>query len=168
MTEQLKTEQPETGQLKYELIELEPHNIGLYLEQLLAVEREAFAEPWTRADYLEEAARPIAHLLALVEAAPDVRLLGYAGFWQVLDEADINNVAIAPNWRGLGLGRVLLRGLLERARLLGCKRAVLEVRPSNAPALALYRQLGFAECGRRSGYYQDNGEDALLLECILL
>lgn len=149
------------------LIELNAHNIELYLEQLLAIENEAFAEPWTRADYLEEAARPIAHLLALVGGARQERLLGYAGFWQVLDEADVNNVAIAPELRGQGYGRRLLRGVLAWARLLGCRRTVLEVRPSNAPALALYRRCGFVECGRRSGYYQDNGEDALLLECIL-
>ncbi len=152
------------------LLELNASNIDIYLEQLLAIEQEAFAEPWTRADYLEEAARPIAHILALVDekGAEDAPLLlAYAGFWQVLDEADINNVAVAAAQRGRGYGRQLLQAVLARALNLGCKRLTLEVRPSNAPALALYQSLGFVVCGRRSGYYQDNGEDALLMECVL-
>ena len=103
------------------LLELNPKNIEIYLEQLLAIEQEAFAEPWTRADYLEEAGRPIAHLLALVDDDwPEPKLLGYAGFWQVVDEADINNVAIAADCRGRGYGRQLLQGVLALARLLGC------------------------------------------------
>ena len=149
------------------LLELNASNIDIYLEQLLAIEQEAFAEPWTRADYLEEAARPIAHILALVDekgAEDEPLLLAYAGFWQVLDEADINNVAVAAAQRGRGYGRQLLQAVLARALNLGCKRLTLEVRPSNAPALALYQSLGFVVCGRRSGYYQDNGEDALLME----
>ncbi len=152
------------------LLELNASNIDIYLEQLLAIEQEAFAEPWTRADYLEEAARPIAHILALVNekgAEDEPLLLAYAGFWQVLDEADINNVAVAAAQRGRGYGGELLRAVLARALQLGCKRLTLEVRPSNAPALALYQSLGFVVCGRRSGYYQDNGEDALLMECVL-
>ena len=152
------------------LLELNASNIDIYLEQLLAIEQEAFAEPWTRADYLEEAARPIAHILALVDekGAEDAPLLlAYAGFWQVLDEADINNVAVAAAQRGRGYGRQLLQAVLARALNLGCNRLTLEVRPSNAPALALYQSLGFVVCGRRSGYYQDNGEDALLMECVL-
>lgn len=149
------------------LLELNEANIEIYLEQLAAIEQEAFAEPWSREAYREEAARPIAHLLALVDEAQPQWLLAYAGFWQVFDEADINNVAVLASCRGQGLGSVLLAGLLDWARLLGCRRVTLEVRPSNTAALALYDKAGFAPCGRRPGYYQDNGEDALLLERLL-
>ena len=65
------------------------------------------------------------------------------------------------------LFRSLMAGLLDLARLLGCCRVVLDVRPSNVAALALYTKMGFAPCGRRPGYYQDNGEDALVMECLL-
>lgn len=150
-----------------ELIEINARNISCYLPQLLAIEQEAFAEPWTREAYLEEAARPISHLIALVSGENLERLVGYAGFWQIFDEADINNVAIAPDLRGQGHGRQLIRGVLAAAERLGCRRLVLEVRPSNTAALALYRGCGFAECGRRAGYYQDNGEDALIMECLI-
>lgn len=149
------------------LLELDEANIEIYLEQMLAIEQEAFAEPWSREAYLEEAARPIAHLLALVDDAQPERLLAYAGFWQVLDEANINNVAVLASCRGQGLGTLLMAGLLDWARLLGCRRARLEVRPSNAAAQALYTKMGFTICGRRPGYYEDNGEDALLMECLL-
>lgn len=149
----------------FKLLELDASNIDIYLEQLLAIEQEAFVEPWTRADYMWEAARPIAHILALVD---ENRLLAYAGFWHVMDEADINNVAVAAAQRGRGYGRQLMQAVLARAINLGCKRLILEVRPSNKPALALYQSLGFMVCGRRRGYYQDNGEDALLMECLLV
>lgn len=142
-------------------------NVEIYLEQILAIEQEAFAEPWTWADYINEVSTPIAHLLALVDDAQPERLLAYASFWQVLDEADVNNVAVLASCRGQGLGTLLMAGLLDWARLLGCRRAILEVRPSNAAALALYGKMGFVPCGRRPGYYGDNGEDALLMECLL-
>ena len=102
------------------LLELTAANIETYLDQIVAIEQEAFAEPWTRTDYLEDAERTIAHLLALVDEAQPERLLAYAGFWRVLDVADINNVAVLASCRGQGLGSVLMAGLLDLARLLGC------------------------------------------------
>ena len=80
------------------LLELTAANIETYLDQIVAIEQEAFAEPWTREDYLEDAERTIAHLLALVDEAQPERLLAYAGFWRVLDVADINNVAVLACW----------------------------------------------------------------------
>lgn len=144
------------------LIELDPGNIGIYIEQILAVEREAFADPWSREAYLEEARRPIAHLLALVEPRKR-QLFAYAGFWHVLDEADINNVAVAAAHRGQGLGRELVLGLLDMAKLLNCRVANLEVRESNRGAIRLYEGCGFVVNGKRSGYYSD-GETALLMQ----
>lgn len=143
------------------LIELTAANIGRHIDELMLIEQEAFAQPWSREAYLEEAERPISHLVALVE---DGRLVGYAGFWQVLDEADVNNVAVAAACRGQGLGRLLMGGLLDMARLLGCTKVNLEVRAGNAAAIALYRGCGFVACGCRPGYYQDNHEDALLMQ----
>lgn len=147
-------------------IELDPGNIELYLDRLLAIEQEAFAEPWSREAYLEEARRPIAHLLGLVETGKGGKtpeLLAYAGFWQVLDEADINNVAVATEHRGQGLGRELVRGLLAFIWALGCRQVNLEVRRSNRRAIGLYESCGFTVVGCRGGYYSD-GEDALLMQ----
>ncbi len=145
------------------LIELTAENIDRYIDELMRIEEASFVEAWSREAYIEEAARPISHLLALVE---DGRLFAYAGFWQVLDEADINNVAVSPERRGEGLGRLLLSGVLDTARLLGCREVNLEVRAGNLAAIALYESCGFKQSGRRAGYYQDNGEDALLMQLV--
>jgi ribosomal-protein-alanine N-acetyltransferase len=147
------------------LIELNPGNIDTYIDRLMEIENEAFARPWSRVDYLTEVRRPIAHLLAIVEGE---KLLAYAGFWQVMDEAEINNVAVAAEWRSKGLGKALMLGVLDMARLLGCLRVNLEVRQSNAAAIAVYEKCGFKAVGLRPGYYEDNHEDAVLMSADLL
>ncbi len=144
------------------LVELSLDNAGKYLSQLVAIENEAFAQPWSRDAYLTELARPISHVIAVVEGD---KLLGYAGFWQVLDEAEINNVAVLAELRGQGIGYQLMNGLLDMAALLGCTKVNLEVRRGNAAALAVYAKCGFAVNGCRPGYYEDNHEDALLMSC---
>jgi [ribosomal protein S18]-alanine N-acetyltransferase len=89
--------------------------------------------------------------------------IGIGGLWLLADEAHINTVAIHPTRRGLGLGEGLLLHLLEAGPPLGAQVATLEVRPSNQPALALYHKYGFEQTGYRRAYYEDNGEDALIL-----
>lgn len=101
----------------------------------------------------------------LVAAARAV--IGYAGFWFILDEAHISTIAVHPAWRGQGVGEQLLAALLERVLDLGAVSATLEVRVSNEPAQALYRHYAFEIVGRRKRYYRDNGEDALLMTAVL-
>jgi len=74
---------------------------------------------------------------------------------------------VSNPFRKRGLGKRLLAHALEEARRLGIERALLEVRPSNDAALALYASTGFAICGNRKKYYKDSGEDALVLACDL-
>lgn len=90
-------------------------------------------------------------------------IIGVAGFWLITTEIHIITIAIHPNWRGLGLGEWLLHTLIEKGQSLGADIATLEVRPSNYVAQSLYQKYGFQEVGRRTGYYSDNGEDALIL-----
>jgi ribosomal-protein-alanine N-acetyltransferase len=82
--------------------------------------------------------------------------------WQVADEFELLDLGTDPAFRRRGVGRALLDALLERARAGGASAVYLEVRPSNAAALALYRAAGFTDLARRPRYYPD-GEDALLL-----
>lgn len=93
-------------------------------------------------------------------------LVGFAEFMQVLDEGHLINIAIAPLWQGRGLGRVLLAGIWNEMRDLGCRHCLLEVRSSNVPAQRLYERLGFRRDGVRKRYYPALGnqpaEDALL------
>ena len=124
------------------------------------IEQVSFAVPWSRQSFWEEAANCGDRYLLLLE---DEQIIGYAGAWLVLDEAQVTNVAIAPEKRGQGFGHKLMAELMARARERGARRMTLEVRPSNTAALALYKDCGFADYGRRPRYYQDNGEDAVIM-----
>ncbi|NES25320.1 MAG: ribosomal protein S18-alanine N-acetyltransferase, partial [Symploca sp. SIO3E6] len=90
-------------------------------------------------------------------------LLGLGCFWSILEEAHITILAVHPDWRRQGLGQLLLYALLKKATELKLEWATLEVKPSNQAALSLYQKFGFTEAGRRRCYYQDTGEDALIL-----
>ena len=93
-------------------------------------------------------------------------LCAYLTAYSVAGELEIVNVAVAPSFRGQGLGKALLRFFLDQARKRGAGRAVLEVRSGNAPARALYNGCGFVQVGVRKKYYVDSGEDALVLEWV--
>ena len=90
-------------------------------------------------------------------------LLGYAGLWMVVEEAHICTLAVRPEWRGRGLGELLLASLINRVLERKARVITLEVRVSNIPAQNLYLKYGFALVGRRRSYYSDNREDALLM-----
>lgn len=136
------------------------------LEEVCRIEVLSFHPPWSRALFEEELRRPAIcfWLVARDPAAPEGRrVAGYGGFWKAVDEAHFTNVAVHPDWRRRGLGRRLLRALLDLARSQGCLSATLEVRPSNTAALALYESEGFTAAALRPRYYSDDGEDALIL-----
>lgn len=141
------------------------------LDQVLRIESASFGSPWRREHFVYEIRYRGSH----ASAGPGPRrvadvlrdgghVVGYVCAWILFDELKINNIAVAPVFRGRGVGRWLLRQLLAVGRDAGCTRAALEVRPSNRPALALYRTEGFVEAGRRPNYYEREAEDALLLE----
>jgi ribosomal-protein-alanine acetyltransferase len=96
-------------------------------------------------------------------AVQDEGLAGAVTSREAAGEAEILNLAVAPAWQGKGIGRRLMERALQEAVSAGVKRVFLEVRESNARARAFYLRLGFAEAGRRRGYYQHPAEDALLL-----
>jgi len=93
--------------------------------------------------------------------------VAFACTYIVADELMINDLAVDASHRRRGVARALLAHLFEGARLRGCRLATLEVRVGNAPARAFYEISGFRVVGRRSGYYADTGEDALLLSSAL-
>lgn len=95
-------------------------------------------------------------------------VLGYGGFWHVVDEAHICTLAVHPGWRGRGLGELLLVHLIEQATARNAAVVTLEVRTSNLVAQQLYRKYGFAVAGLRKGYYSDNQEDALIMTTDLI
>src|SRR6185369_13367228 len=93
------------------------------------------------------------------------RLVGYICLMLLLDEGHIMNVAVDPDLRGCGVGRMLVQKVLDDCRQAGASFVSLEVRESNPSAISLYRKMAFVEVGKRRRYYE-NGEDALMMEYI--
>ncbi len=135
------------------------------LDSVLAIERVSFPTPWTRENFLFELRdNPFARNVVIRLTG---KIVGYSCLWVIDRELKINNIAIGPEHRGSGLGAKLLDGVLELGVTEGCTEATLEVRPSNMVARRLYDSRGFEVVGRRKGYYQDTGEDALLMRALL-
>jgi ribosomal-protein-alanine N-acetyltransferase len=136
------------------------------LDEVLAIERASFTMPWSRGAFLYEMQQNrVAR--CWVARDDDTHVVGYLCLWEVADEVHITNVAVRPDVRRHGIARGLLRTVLDDARARAFKIVVLEVRPSNHHALALYESFGFRVVGRRRGYYYDTGEDALVMEIAL-
>lgn len=138
------------------------------LSQVVELDRLCLGGMWTLEGYQREVASPNSSLLALSLPAnrgdrPDEKLIGCGCFWAILEEAHITLLMIHPDYQGRGLGQLLLYALLKEALRRKLERATLEVRASNQIALSLYQKFGFTIAGRRKGYYQPTGEDALIL-----
>jgi ribosomal-protein-alanine N-acetyltransferase len=147
-----------------EPVVIEPMTVA-DLPRVMAVERASFTSPWSEANFRHEIEdNPLAWNLV---ARAGGTVVAFACTYVVSDELMINDLAVVESHRRRGLGRALLRHLFDGARVRGCRRATLEVRPGNGPALALYETFGFRVVGNRRGYYADTGEDALLLTCAL-
>jgi ribosomal-protein-alanine N-acetyltransferase len=92
-----------------------------------------------------------------------VHLAGFAGMWQLYDEAHITTIAVDPTYRGRGLGELLFLALVAEALERGSTWLSLEVRASNGTAQRLYEKYGLSVHARRQGYYTNDGEDALVM-----
>jgi [ribosomal protein S18]-alanine N-acetyltransferase len=143
-------------------IRIEPLMSPDELDALMAVEEASFTNPWTREMYLAELEHPAASFLFLAKE-PSGQVVGFCGFWRVLDELHINNLAVLPEYRRRGVASAILARVFAEALTLGAKRTLLEVRRSNSAAQHLYERFGFTVAGVRRGYYRNPEEDALVL-----
>lgn len=132
------------------------------IDDVLAIEAAAFTNPWTRAMYLAELENSGVSFCFLARDASH-RAVGFCSFWRVLDELHINNLAVLPESRRMGIASSLLEFVLQRGVTLGAQRATLEVRRSNESARLLYERFGFSVRGVRTGYYSKPVEDAFVL-----
>ena len=132
-----------------------------HVAQIAALEEATFSLPWDEASIRAELDNPLALWLVWVE---DEQVLGYVGSQTVFEDADILNVAVLPTARRRGIAEALMTALESRLSERGAERITLEVRASNAPAIALYRKLGYAQVGLRKNYYEKPREDALILQ----
>lgn len=135
------------------------------LDAVLAIERSVQRYPWTRGQFADSL--DAGYWCRVDEEGGELR--GYAVMMPAVDEVEVLTIGVAAAQQRKGLGRAMLRGMLELARERNMRRVFLEVRPSNTAAVALYRSAGFAEVGLRRGYYRDasGSEDALVMACEL-
>ena len=136
------------------------------LERVAAIAARLPEAPhWPPSAYREvlDPAAAARRLCLALEQSPCGELLGFAIVRIVAAEAELETIAIAPEQQRKGFGRRLLAGLLERLRAAQVTEVTLEVRCSNASAIALYKNAGFIQSGKRKSYYADPVEDALLM-----
>lgn len=136
------------------------------LDGVMAIEEASFNNPTTRDWYERELKRPEVCFIYVLRT-PETPVAAFCAFWLVIDQAHINNLAVRPELRGQGLGTVLLETIVDKARALGALALTLEVRRSNAAALALYARAGFVEASVRKNYYTQPVEDGLVLRKLI-
>ena len=139
-----------------------------HLEGAAALEKLCFSSPWSAKsmELLTNDGIGVGYLCT-ASAAPEAEPLvtAYGGMLITVDEGQITNIAVHPDYRRKGLGAAILRSLLRHAKDAKLESVSLEVRVSNTAAIKLYEQAGFVEAGRRKGFYQKPTEDALVMVC---
>ena len=131
-----------------------------HVAQVAALEKLCFRDPWSENSVASELKNALSLWLVAVEGE---RVAGYVGSQTVMDESDMMNVAVHPDYRKQGIATALILGLVEELRKKGSHCLTLEVRASNENAISVYRKLEFQEVGRRKNYYRNPREDALIL-----
>jgi ribosomal-protein-alanine N-acetyltransferase len=133
---------------------------GADLPRVVEIEKECFGGRWSQGAFANELANVSSqYFVGLWEG----RIVAFAGYWLILEEAHITTIGTDPRFQRRGLGERMLLHLIEHAIRAAAQWVTLEVRPSNAPAIRLYEKYGFSSLGRRKAYYEDNREDALVM-----
>lgn len=134
------------------------------LPEILAIENESFASPWTIGMFESElSAVHSQFLVARIKLDNKSIIGGYIIFWIVADEVHLHNLAVKEEYRCSGLGFHLLAVMKQISQQIGARAMTLEVRESNSAAIKLYRRCSFVVKGRRPLYYTDTHEDALIM-----
>jgi ribosomal-protein-alanine N-acetyltransferase len=131
--------------------------------QVMEIEAVSFGRHhWSDESFYNEISNHVGRYYTLLNQETS-QVLGYCGFWLILDEAHITTIAVRPEFRGHALGELMLLQILDRSMATSIHWATLEVRVSNYNAQNLYYKYGFNSVGVRPRYYQDNQEDALIM-----
>ncbi|HIS35109.1 TPA: ribosomal protein S18-alanine N-acetyltransferase [Candidatus Scatousia excrementigallinarum] len=132
------------------------------IENVIAIEAASYGEHhWSKESFFNELSNELAKYYCAFDN--NGNLMGYAGTWQILEEAHLTNIAVSPDFRRRKVAESLLAVVIDECRKNGIKYITLEVRVSNTPAINLYEKYGFKSLGTRKGYYQNNNEDALIM-----
>ena len=132
-----------------------------HVAQIAELEKLCFSEPWSENSIATELTNPLSAWLVAMDGQT---LAGYVGSQSVMGESDMMNIAVNPQYRRQGVAQALVQELTALLKENGNQSLTLEVRVSNAPAIALYEKLGFMQVGRRPNYYRSPKEDALILK----
>lgn len=137
-----------------------------HIPELMNLEKIIFPCPWSEDMFYNEIGSEFSNFYVLTDE--ENKIVGYFGLWIIADEGHINNFAVIPEFRGCGIGKMMMEKIFE----IGAKHKVslyyLEVRISNEPAIRLYKKFGFFEAGIRKNYYSQPVEDALLMTKVVL
>ena len=131
-----------------------------HVAQVAVLEKMCFSDPWSENSVASELNNPLSLWLVAEE---NQTVCGYIGSQTVLDETDMMNIAVHPECRRRGIAAALIAELVHQLRERGSHILRLEVRESNAPAIALYEAMGFTRLGLRKNYYRNPKENALIL-----
>lgn len=132
------------------------------LPAILKIEGQSYPLPWTEEAFRLELQKPFASFLVLTDDETDSKIAGYVVYWALFDETHVLNLAVNPDWRGLGFGQRLMRQVINESLRKELKRVFLEVRKSNEGAVTLYQKLGFFIDHVKKKFYED-GEDAYFM-----
>ena len=131
-----------------------------HVAQVAALEKLCFSDPWSEKSVASELKNPLSYWLVALEGET---VAGYVGSQTVIDETDMMNIAVHPDFRRQGIAEMLVEQLVAGLKEKGSHCLTLEVRQSNEPANRLYEKLGFAQIGLRKNYYRNPRENALIL-----
>jgi [ribosomal protein S18]-alanine N-acetyltransferase len=130
------------------------------IDGIHSVEAESFTKPWSLGMFTDEITNNDRARYYVIEY--NTEIIAYGGYWCILDEAHITNVAVRPGYRNRGIGEMLLSQIIGTFGKENIIRATLEVGINNKTAIGLYKKAGFTEAGIRKGYYE-NSEDAVIM-----
>ncbi|KEI96732.1 30S ribosomal protein S18 [Clostridium botulinum A2B3 87] len=133
-----------------------------HIDGVMEIDNLSFSVPWSRNSYETELKNKFTKYIVVLNEETN-KVLGFAGMWLIIDECHITNIAVHPNYRGLGIGNILMNEIIDICKEHNLTGITLEVRESNTAAKNLYYKYGFKDSGIRKGYYADNNENALLM-----
>jgi ribosomal-protein-alanine N-acetyltransferase len=133
-----------------------------HLDEVHAIEERSFITPWSKTSIYEDFINPHAYYFIAVDEQAR-RIVGYASMWHVVNEGQINNIAVDEAFRRCGAGAALMDAMVALAKEKEMIGLTLEVRMGNRAAMALYHKYGFKAEGIRKNYYTDTNEDAVIM-----
>ncbi len=136
------------------------------MAEMTAAEACGFDAVWLAEIHFQKDRSVLSSPLVVVRR-PGEEVVGYIIYWQIRDDVQVNNIAVHPECRGLGLGEAMMRFAIAKVRAAGAEFMTLEVRQSNVAAVTLYKKLGFEVLGARKNYYTRPDEDACVMGLVL-